>query len=281
MLHFREWLVNEAAVTPQSIPFDAQGRPKFRVYINNNGALVGLETLQNGHYKFAGDMFSNIFGNSELLKGHKIFNWHSDLPEGSGYGPMFYDICMEIATTKGGCLSSMTLVNRLAIVGSGGDFDYEKSKERKGAAMGDTSDRAEPIYKFYYEKRSDIEKIDPGVRVKNDPEQASKPWMYMLYRKKPTVLTKLIEMNHLMQPVLVSGTGIHAKAIMDFNFGTASQGTEPQGQPQPKAPQQPQFQGFQLGDPRTWQQRQQHLNSLGIDTTGWQRQEIMRGVKTT
>jgi hypothetical protein len=39
------------------------------------------------------------------------------------------------------------------------------------------------------------------------------------------------------------------------------------------------FQGFQMGDARTWQQRQQHLNSMGIDTTGWGRAEIMRGVK--
>jgi len=42
---------------------------------------------------------------------------------------------------------------------------------------------------------------------------------------------------------------------------------------------QPAFQGFQTSDTRTWQQRQHHLNSLGIDTTGWGRAEIMRGVK--
>jgi len=165
MFAFREWLMNEAAMGPNSIRYDAQGRPNFRVYIMNDGGLVGLETLQNGQYKFAGDMFSNIFGDSSLLRGRKIFNWHSDLPEGSGYGPMFYDICMEIATIKGGHLASMTLVNRLALVSSGKDFDYEQSKERKGASMGDTSDRAEPIYKFYYEKRGDVEKVDPGVRV--------------------------------------------------------------------------------------------------------------------
>jgi hypothetical protein len=57
------------------------------------------------------------------------------------------------------------------------------------------------------------------------------------------------------------------------------------GQNQKNNPQQPaqkpqsNFQGFQTNDPRTWQQRQQHLNSIGIDTTGWKRQEIMRGAK--
>ena len=40
-----------------------------------------------------------------------------------------------------------------------------------------------------------------------------------------------------------------------------------------------QFQGFQMGDPRTWQQRQQHLQSIGIDTTSWSRAEIMRGTR--
>ena len=177
MLHFKEWILNEAAIGPQSIQYDAQGRPNFRVYILNGGVNVGLETLKGGSYKYAGDMLSNVFGNSEMLKGYKIFNWHSDLPEGAGYGPMFYDICMEIATSKGGYLASMTLVNRLATIQSGDGFDYEQSRERKGAAGGDTSDRAEPIYKFYYEKRGDVEKVQPNVAVKNDPEQASKPWM--------------------------------------------------------------------------------------------------------
>lgn len=39
------------------------------------------------------------------------------------------------------------------------------------------------------------------------------------------------------------------------------------------------FQGFQMGDTRNWQQRQQHLNSIGINTDGWGRAEIMRGIR--
>jgi hypothetical protein len=136
MTTFKHWLISEAAIGPQNIQYDDQGRPSFRVYVLNDGVNVGLETLQGGRYKYQGDMLSNVFENSALLKGYKIFNWHSDLPEGSGYGPMFYDICMEIATNRGGHLASMTLVNRLAMVSGGGDFDYEQAKERKGSAGG-------------------------------------------------------------------------------------------------------------------------------------------------
>ena len=70
------------------------------------------------------------------------------------------------------------------------------------------------------------------------------------------------------------------KGYVDYFVRNARRATG-QGQPQPAATAQNAQRGFQVGDPRTWQQRQQHLNSLGIDTTGWQRQEIMRGVKTT
>ncbi len=63
-----------------------------------------------------------------------------------------------------------------------------------------------------------LEKVDPGIRVANDPEQASKPWMYVMYRRTPTVLSKLIEMNGKGQPVLVSGLGMHATPITSMNF---------------------------------------------------------------
>jgi hypothetical protein len=222
MTNFKQWLFSEAAIGPQNIQYDEQGRPSFRVYVLNDGVNVGLETLQGGRYKYQGDMFSNVFENSALLKGYKIFNWHSDLPEGSGYGPMFYDICMEIATNRGGCLASMTLVNRLAMVSGGGDFDYEQAKERKGSAGGDTSDRAESVYKAYYERRGDVEKVQPGIVVSKDPEQTSKPWMYTLYRKRPTILPKLIEMNSKGQPVLVLGTAKSGvKPITNMSLTTA------------------------------------------------------------
>lgn len=219
-MRFKEWLFNEAALGPQNIQYDESGNPNFRIFVLNGGISVGLEILKGGHYKFAGDMHSNnIFGNSELLQGQKIFNWHSDLPEGMGYGPMFYEICMEIASIKGGHLISMTLVNRLGVIKSGQNFDLEYAKEMKGAAGGDTDERAEGIYKKFYE-RNDIEKVQPNVSLPpNDPDTETKPWMYQLYRKKPTVIPKLIDMNGKGQPVLVSDTGINARSISDMNFG--------------------------------------------------------------
>lgn len=270
MTSFREWLLSEAAIGPQNVQYDAQGRPNFRVSIRDDGRIIGLELLQGANYKYAGDLVSDVFGDASLLKGHKLFNWHSDLPTGGGYGPMFYDIALEIATKNGGCLASATLINRLQNV--------QGAKENKGHAGGDASDAAEGIYKFYYEKRGDVEKVDLDVVLMNEPDQASKPWMYEMYRKQPTVLPKLIEMNGKGQPVLVVGLAQNARPIADMNFGTAQ--TKPEAPQAQQNNQKPQFQGFQMNDPRGWQQRQQHLNSIGVDTTGWGRQDIMRGAKT-
>lgn len=272
MNSFREWLFAEAAIGPQNIQYDAQGRPSFRVSIRNNGAIIGLEMLQGSNYKYAGDLVSDVFGDASLLKGYKLFNWHSDLPEGGGYGPMFYDMALEIATKNGGYLASATMINRLQNV--------RGAKENKGHAGGDASDAAEGIYKFYYERRGDVEKVEPNLILANEPDQASKPWMYELYRKQPTVIPQLIEMNKKGQPVLVVGLAQNARPVADINFNAVQQEQKPQTQNQTAA-QNPQkaFQGFQTNDTRTWQQRQQNLNSMGIDTTGWQRQEIMRGVK--
>ena len=180
---------------------------------------------------------------------------------------MFYDIALEIATNNGGYLASATLVNRL--------LNVQGAKENKGHAGGDASDAAEGVYKFYYEKRGDVEKVQPNIVLQNDPEQASKPWMYELYRKQPAVIPQLIEMNKKGQPVLVVGLAQNARPIADINLNASQQNQQPSQNPQ-KA-----FQGFQTNDPRTWQQRQRHLNSVGIDTAGWGRAEIMRGSRTT
>ncbi len=37
------------------------------------------------------------------------------------------------------------------------------------------------------------------------------------------------------------------------------------------------FQGFEIGDKRTYQEKESYLKSLGIDTTNWGRAEIIRG----
>lgn len=224
MLRFREWLISEAAVGPQNVQYDAQGRPNFRVSIRNQGQIIGLELLQGSSYKYAGDLVSDVFGDAGLLKGYKLFNWHSDLPTGGGYGPMFYDIALEIATKNGGYLASATLVNRLQNV--------RGAKENKGHAGGDASDAAEGIYKFLYEKRGDVEKVEPNLILMNEPDQASKPWMYELYRKRPTIIPQLIDMNKKGQPVLVVGLAQNARPIADMSLNAAQQQEQPQQSPQ-------------------------------------------------
>lgn len=273
MTTFREWLVNEAAIDPQNIQYDTQGRPNFRVSIRNGGQIIGLEILQGGGYKYSGDLVSDDFGDQDLLRGYKLFNWHSDLPEGAGYGPMFYDIALEIATKNGGYLASSTLLNRLK--------NIKDAKEKKGTLGGDATDKAEGIYKFYYNNRADVEKVQPNIILSNEPDQASKPWMYELYRKQPTILPQLIQMNLKGQPVLVLGVGHQAQPIGDINFNPANLQQTTTQQAQQTQQTQTQFRGFSIKDPRNSQQRQQHLNSIGIDTTGWGRAEIMRGVKNT
>jgi hypothetical protein len=271
MTRFKEWLINEAAIGPQNIRYDTQGRPNFRVSIRNQGQIIGLEILQGSNYKYAGDMVSDDFGDENLLKGYKIYNWHADMPQGAGYGPMFYDIALEIATKNGGYLAPSTLLNRFK--------NIHDAKERKGHGGGDATDAAESVYKFIYERRGDVEKVQPNIVLANEPDQAEKPWMYEFYQKKPTVLPQLIEMNRKGRPVLVSGVGIQAEPIIDMNFNAMRQKEQPQQNQPTQAPKQPQFHGFQMGDTKTWQQRQKHLNSMGIDTAEWSRAEIMRGVK--
>jgi hypothetical protein len=213
MTTFKKWLISEAAIGPQNIQYDEQGRPNFRIYIMNNGQTIGLELFNGGGYRFAGDMTSDVFGDNNVIKGYKIFNWHADLPQGAGYGPMFYDIALEIATKNGGYLASTTFINRAKNV--------KNAKENKGHAGGDASDAAEGVYKFYYERRKDVEKIQPNIILNNEPDQAQKPYLYELYKKNPTILPKLIEMNSKGQPVLVSGTGMHAKPIINMNLAAA------------------------------------------------------------
>jgi len=208
MINFKEWLFIEAAIGVQSIQYNNAGYPNFRIKIKNNGAQLMLELLQGSSYKFSGDLMSDVFGESSILNGYKLFSWHSDLTTGAGYGPLFYDIALEIATKNGGYLASSTLLNRLQNV--------KGAKENKGTLGGDATDAAESIYRFYYYKRSDVEKVQPNIILGNEEDQARKEYLYELYRKQPTVLNSLIQMNkNGKQPVLVNGMG---EAIVDLNF---------------------------------------------------------------
>lgn len=59
-MEFRDWLIGEAAIGPQNVQYDPQGRPNFRVSIRNEGQIIGLEILQGGGYRYAGDLVSQL-----------------------------------------------------------------------------------------------------------------------------------------------------------------------------------------------------------------------------
>ena len=139
--------INEAAIGPKNIQYSESGFPAFRVKILEGGKELQLELLRgqgqpgvpsNINYKYAGDLGSEY---SDILKGYKLYNWHSDLPR--GYGPLFYDIALEIVTKNDGYLASTTLLNALK------NYDPVKRKQDKGLSYGgDTSDAAEIYINF-------------------------------------------------------------------------------------------------------------------------------------
>lgn len=208
----------EAAFGPQNITYTATGFPIIRIVIVENGREIQLWKLRgqgvvgsphNINYQFAGDLGSEHFGDDHSLKGYKLYNYHSDGLQ--GYGPLLYDIAIETATKNGGYLASTTFLNAL------NNLDPTKRKENKGVgAGGDTSDAAESLYKFYFYNRKDVESVLPNVILGNEKDQSSKPYLYELYRKPPTTLNQLIQMNNSdNQPVLTDGVG---DAIVDLNF---------------------------------------------------------------
>jgi hypothetical protein len=221
-MNFKNWLennLNEVAIGPQSIQHSTTGFPSFRISILENGRQLQLSILRgqgtpnaptNVNYKYAGDLSSEYFGETNILKGYKLFNYHADLPQ--GYGPMLYDIALEIATKNGGYLVSTTFINALK------NLDPNKRKENKGVGYGgDTSDAAENVYKFYYYKRNDVKKDVPNIVLNNEADQAQKPYLYEIYSKQPILLNQLIQMNNdkSKQPVLVLGNG---EPVLNLNF---------------------------------------------------------------
>lgn len=217
-MNFKSFLLSEAAFGPQNISYSPTGFPNIRVSVLQNGREIQLwllrgqgavESPHNVNYAYRGDLGSECFGETDILRGYKLYNWHADGLE--GYGPFFYDIATEIATKNHGCLASTTFLNALK------NLDPTKRKESKGIGSGgDSSDAVENIYHFYYhERKNEVEKVTPNIILANEDDQAKKPYMYELYKKQPTTLNQLIKMNNNgKQPVLVKGSGA---PISDLN----------------------------------------------------------------
>lgn len=123
---FSNWLLNEAARGPNDLVISG-----YKITLS-----FGHTMLWNKG-KFLGDLSTDsVYADTKLLPGYKLFMFHSEVPK--GWGPLLYDITMEITTLQGGHLVSATLVNRL----NGQDATYSE----KGFAGGDSSDAADNIY---------------------------------------------------------------------------------------------------------------------------------------
>jgi hypothetical protein len=234
-MKFKTYILFEAARGLKDLQFSGS-QPNFRVQIAEGGVFVRLYINTPKGYKFAGDLSAReCFNDSKLLPSYKLFSWHSDLNQSlaSGFGPFLYDIAMEIATIKGGYLVSHALVNRLLqrhvkdIDGDGKPDELDKDfYDRKGSDGGDPTDEAENIYKYYYYNRKDVESIMPNVIFGNPAaakynkieflsDQSSKQYMYDLYRKQPTNIKQMIELNNQGKIVLVNGLN---QPIFNYQF---------------------------------------------------------------
>ncbi len=227
-MNFKTYFLFEVAKGLKDLQFSGPQNkfPNFRVQITDGGLFIRLYVSTPKGSKFAGDLHAReCFGETKLLSGYKLFAWHSDINESlaSGFGPFLYDIAMEIATIKGGFLISHALVNRLMLRHvkdtdrDGKPDELDKNfYDRKGGDGGDPTDEAENVYKFYYYNRKDVESIMPNIifghpaahklgKLEALPEQHDKPYMYELYRKKPTTLQAMIELNKQGKIVLIDG----------------------------------------------------------------------------
>lgn len=141
---FSNWLLHEAARGPQDV------------------AMAGhVVTLASGHVtlwnkkgNYLGDLVSDIvFANTTLLPGYKITMFHSNSEK--GWGPLLYDVAMELVTLQGGHLVSNTLTQRLE--------GKSATHGTKGHVGGDSSDDADKVYKFYATNRKDVVKTQPDL----------------------------------------------------------------------------------------------------------------------
>lgn len=93
-----------------------------------------------------------------------------------GYGPLLYDLAIEYATTQGSGVVPAT-----------------------GSSYGSNTPDSEKVWKYYYERRSDIQKEPYSQHPQREPSLLKqKPWLFTIYRKKPIYLTKLKQLGRLI-----------------------------------------------------------------------------------
>lgn len=223
-MNFRDYFLLEVAKGLKDLQFYGN-TPSFQVKILDGGTNIHFYTMAPNRLggkssTYSGGLdTSECFNDTRLLPPYKLFAWHSDINDSlaGGFGPFLYDIAMEIATVKGGYLISHAFVNRLIgrHLKDDGTLNPDFHK-MKGGYGGDPTDEAEAVYQFYFYKRKDVESTMPNLilstpasmkagKFESLPEQTDKPYLYQLYRKQPTTLNAMIELNKQGKEVLLNG----------------------------------------------------------------------------
>ncbi len=118
------------------------------------------------------------------MHGRATWNIHAGMRkelQGSGFGPLLYDIALEFISNYRNGITVSTY----------------------GNGTGSTSDRAENVWKRYYQSRSDVNHIDnKGVRKDNygfndfpDETRSPKntPWLWAGFTKSLDLIPKLLK----------------------------------------------------------------------------------------
>jgi hypothetical protein len=168
--------------------------------LENNGGKerqirIGKWFQKNGKKDWL-DWWNNI--SSEMRKnGRPAFTTHINIikhmdgeiyvPHNSaqqGWGPFGYDLAIELATMNGSAVVPAV-----------------------GAGDGWNTDDSSAVWKYYYEKRSDVKK-EPYVKNKYRHEGGERdykdfPWLYQKYTKQPEFISRLREINEKIPQTFV------------------------------------------------------------------------------
>ena len=94
----------------------------------------------------------------------KVWTVHNNAQH--GWGPLLYDLAIEYATKNGGGVIPAT-----------------------GAKAGMNTPESNSVWKYYYEKRSDVN--HKPIQIDDDEYPQENPWLFQLYTKYPQHLDAL------------------------------------------------------------------------------------------
>jgi len=209
MISFKEYFLLEGMKTPSELK-----REQIYFIINRQDERHIQITMYKRPQKF---MFFGI-----MIKFDNLWVFHIDSKENKlghvyahkGYGPVMYDMAMELASKYG-----EGLVTPISI------------------GAGYPSDESINVYKYYYNKRTDIQKtpLDYEKHKVERPNEfddmfTKNPWLTMLYVKpNPTTLNELESANmirytntdrdpdnHLFSPITKDGINQKSEFKSDF-----------------------------------------------------------------